>query len=291
MDTDYSKRVYQGVRVKHTVKDLLAEKRSRQTSGPRYSGGSTTPPSYVQMPGSHMLPSYYGMRRPFISDSDFASVKQFSPDVYSSALGGKPLGCDPSTMTSYSSLIDSYYPEAFGDYRSAATFSSSGGSFLPSSALSSLLPPFSGESSHLFPRDSWDQSVPEPVSQVEALCPDSLASVSVPPSMPSPEPPGSPSQYRSNSRGSSMCSVPGSQPYTLHSLEDAHYHSLTGSSSYPAAPSSSFSCTPYMSSSASDLVSKMVTEEDGSLPANGEASWAKEDGVSPWSPYEIRRPY
>lgn len=31
---EYSKRVYQGVRVKHTVKDLLAEKRSRQTSGP-----------------------------------------------------------------------------------------------------------------------------------------------------------------------------------------------------------------------------------------------------------------
>ncbi|KAF0030295.1 hypothetical protein F2P81_017026 [Scophthalmus maximus] len=358
--SDYSKRVYQGVRVKHTVKDLLAEKRSRQTSGPRYSHrhvhsidmqaanrsanevvredrplrlhtsrcqvrlNTNTPLIFVihhwisldhksantvsigstivriltrecevvmtkmtlgfvwSPAGSHMLPSYYGMRRPFISDSDFASVKQFSPDVYSSALGGKPLGCDPSTMTSYSSLIDSYYPEAFGDYRSAATFSSSGGSFLPSSALSSLLPPFSGESSHLFPRDSWDQSVPEPVSQVEALCPDSLASVSVPPSMPSPEPPGSPSQYRSNSRGSSMCSVPGSQPYTLHSLEDAHYHSLTGSSSYPAAPSSSFSCTPYMSSSASDLVSKMVTEEDGSLPANGEASWAKEDGRDSW---------
>lgn len=32
---DYSKRVYQGVRVKHTVKDLLAEKRSRQTSNTR----------------------------------------------------------------------------------------------------------------------------------------------------------------------------------------------------------------------------------------------------------------
>lgn len=101
--------------------------------------------------GSHMLPSYYGMRRPFISDSDFCpSTKQFSPDVYSSTLGGKPLGCEPSTMSSYSSLIDSYYPETFGDYRSAAAFSSSGGSFLPSSALSSLLPPFSGESSHLF---------------------------------------------------------------------------------------------------------------------------------------------
>lgn len=36
-----SKRVYQGVRVKHTVKDLLAEKRSRQTNGPRYTVSPT----------------------------------------------------------------------------------------------------------------------------------------------------------------------------------------------------------------------------------------------------------
>ncbi|XP_041796974.1 uncharacterized protein C11orf53 homolog [Chelmon rostratus] len=296
MDTEYSKRVYQGVRVKHTVKDLLAERRSRQTNGPRYSGGSTTPPSFVQMPGSHMLPSYYGMRRPFISDSDFCpSTKQFSPDVYSSTLGGKPLGCEPSTMASYSSLIDSYYPETFGDYRSAAAFSSSGGSFLPSSALSSLLPPFGGESSHLFLRDSWEQSVPESVSQVEALCPDSLAPVSVPPSMPSPEPPGSPSQYRSPSRGSSMGPIPSSQPYTLHSLEDAHYHPLT-SSSYPV-PSASFPGPPYMSSPVSDLVSKMVSEEaadsHAGLHPNSEAHscWPKEDGVSSWSAYEIRRAY
>ncbi|KAM6987847.1 LOW QUALITY PROTEIN: POU domain class 2-associating factor 2 [Tautogolabrus adspersus] len=295
MDTEYSKRVYQGVRVKHTVKDLLAEKRSRQTTGPRYSGGSTTPPSFVQMPGSHMLPSYYGMRRPFMSDSDFCqSTKQFSPDVYSSTLGGKPLGCEPSSMSSYSSLIDSYYPETFGDYRSAATFSSSGGSFLPSSALSSLLPPFGGESSHLFLRDSWEQSVPESVSQMESLCPDSLASVSVPPSMPSPDPPGSPSQYRSPSRGSSM--VSSSQPYTLHPLDDTHYHPLTTSSSY-SLPSTSFSCPPYMSGTVSDLVSKMVTEEatdsHASLPSNseGHSCWAKEDGVSSWSPYEIRRAY
>ncbi|XP_034557310.1 uncharacterized protein C11orf53 homolog [Notolabrus celidotus] len=295
MDTEYSKRVYQGVRVKHTVKDLLAEKRSRQTNGPRYSGGSTSPPSFVNMPGSHMLPSYYSMRRPFMSDSDFCqSTKQFSPDVYSSTLGGKPLGCDPSTMSSYSSLIDSYYPETFGDYRSAAAFTSSGGPFLPSSALSSLLPPFGGESSHLFLRDSWEQSVPEPVPQVESLCPESLAPVSVPPSMPSPDPPESPSQYRSPSRGSSM--VSSSQPYTLHPLEDAHYHPLTTSSSY-GLPSSSFTCPPYMSSPVSDLVSKMVTEEAAEghtgLSANGEghSCWAKEDGVSSWSPYELRRAY
>ncbi|XP_047449155.1 uncharacterized protein C11orf53 homolog [Mugil cephalus] len=297
MDTEYSKRVYQGVRVKHTVKDLLAEKRSRQTNGPRYSGGSTTPPSFVQMPGSHMLPSYYGMRRPFISDSEFCpSTKQYSPDVYSSTLGGKSLGCEPSSMASYSSLIDSYYPETFGDYRSAATFSSSGGSFLPSSALSSLLPPFSTEPSHLFLRDSWEQSVPEPASQVEPLCSESLAPVSVPPSMPSPEPPGSPSQYRSPSRGSSMGPVSSGQPYTLHPLEDAHYHPLTTSSSYPI-PSSTFSCPSYMSSPVSDLVSKIVTEEatdaHSSLPASADphSSWAKEDGVNSWSPYEIRRAY
>lgn len=37
LPTEYSKRVYQGVRVKHTVKDLLAEKRLRQTNAPRYS--------------------------------------------------------------------------------------------------------------------------------------------------------------------------------------------------------------------------------------------------------------
>ncbi|KAM6933565.1 POU domain class 2-associating factor 2 [Xenentodon cancila] len=297
MDTEYSKRVYQGVRVKHTVKDLLAEKRSRQTSGPRYNGGSTTPPSYVQMPGSHMLPSYYGMRRPFISDSDFCTTtKQFSPDVYSSTLGGKPLGCEPSTMSSYSSLIDSYYPETFGDYRSAATFSSSGGSFLPSPAISSLLPPFGGESSHLFLREPWEQPGPEPVSQVEALCPDNLAPVSVPASLPSPETPGSPSQYRSPSRGSSLGAAPSSHPYTLHSLEDVHYHPLTNSSPYPPPPSSSFPCPPYMSSPVGDL-SKMVTDEaaDGhsSLTGSTEAhsSWPKEDGVSSWSPYEIRRAY
>ncbi|XP_062417609.1 POU class 2 homeobox associating-factor 2-like [Pungitius pungitius] len=288
MDTEYSKRVYQGVRVKHTVKDLLAEKRSRQTSGPRYNGGSPTPPSFVQMSaGSHMLPSYYGMRRPFTSDSDFCP----STDAYPPPLGGKPLGCEPASMTSYSSFID-YYPETFGDYRSAAAFSSSGGAFLPSSAISSLLPPYGSESSHLFLRDSWEQSVPEPVSQAEALCPDGLASVSAPPSMPSPEPPGSPSQYRSPSRGSSM--GPGSQPYTLHPLEEAHYHPLTSSGSYPVA-SASFACPSYMHTPISDIVTKMVTEEaaDGhaGLPSEVHPSWAKEDGVSPWSPYEIRRAY
>lgn len=126
---------------------------------------------------------------------------------------------------------------------------------------------------------------------MEALCADSLASVSVPASMPSPEPPGSPSQYRSSSRGSS------SQAYTLHPLEDAHYHPLTTSSSYAVAPppssSSSFSCPAYMSAPTSDLVSKMVAEEADALPPPPDApgSWVKEDGVNSWPAYELRRAY
>lgn len=104
------------------------------------------------LPGSHVLPGYYGMRRPYISDSDFSN-KQFSPDVYSASLAGKPLSCESAAVGGYPSLLDSYYPEAFGEYRTtaaAAAFSAPGGSFLPSSALSSLLPSYVGESSHLF---------------------------------------------------------------------------------------------------------------------------------------------
>lgn len=286
MDTDFSKRVYQGVRVKHTVKDLLAEKRSRQTTGPRYTGGSTTPPSFMQMSGSHVLPSYYGMRRPF--DSDFcSSTKQFSPELYSSSLGAKALGCEGSSMSSYSPFIDSYYPETFGDYRTASAFSTSGSSFLPSSALSSLLPPFSSESSHLFLRDSWEQPVSEPVSQVDPLCGDGLAPV--PASMPSPEAPSSPSQYRPPSRSSALAPI--SQSYTLHPLEDAHYHSLTTSAPSSSPYASSYACPPYTP----DLMTKMVSEEgEGhSLPpgSDSHSTWAKEDPVSAWSPYEIRRAY
>ncbi|XP_066564750.1 POU domain class 2-associating factor 2 [Amia ocellicauda] len=286
METEYSKRVYQGVRVKHTVKDLLAEKRSRQTNVPRYNGGTnSSQPAFVQMPGSHMLPGYYGMRRSFISDSEFSHChpsKQFTADVYSSSLSGKPL-CEPSSVSGYPSLIDSYYPESFGDYRSAA-FSTGGSPIFPPSALPSLLPTFSGESSHLFLRDSWEQTVPDSVSQGEGLCSDSLPSAPPPPSLTSPES-GSPTQYRGSSRSSGL---PSAQPYSLHSLDEIHY-----SSPYPST--SGYSCPPYMTVP-NDLASKMAplsSEESENPPSalNDTPSWAKDDGSSSWSPYEIRRAY
>lgn len=98
--------------------------------------------------GSHMLPSYYGMRRPFISDTEFcSSTKAFSADGYPSSLTGKSLSCDTGCVSGYSSLIDSFYPESFGDYRSTP-FSSGGSTIFSPSALSSLLPSYSSDPSH-----------------------------------------------------------------------------------------------------------------------------------------------
>ncbi|XP_064159078.1 POU class 2 homeobox associating-factor 2-like isoform X2 [Anguilla rostrata] len=281
---EYSKRVYQGVRVKHTVKDLLAEKRSRQTNVPRYSGGSSpSQPGFVQMPGSHMLPGYYGMRRPFISDSEFCHPgKQFQAEVYASSLGGKGLPTDASLVAGYSSLTESYYPESFGDYRNTA-FPSGGSSIFPPSALSSLLPPFSGDS-HFILRDSWDQPAADSVSPGEGLCADGLANVQAPASVAGPDS-GSPSPYRGSNRGSSLSS---SQNYPFHPLEEVHY-------SAPYASTSGYACSPYMTVP-SDLPSKMPTlsgEESDSAPAtlSDPTPWQKDDGTSTWSPYDIRRTY
>ncbi|XP_035241812.1 uncharacterized protein C11orf53 homolog isoform X2 [Anguilla anguilla] len=281
---EYSKRVYQGVRVKHTVKDLLAEKRSRQTNVPRYSGGSSpSQPGFVQMPGSHMLPGYYGMRRPFISDSEFCHPgKQFQAEVYASSLGCKGLPTDASLVAGYSSLTESYYPESFGDYRNTA-FPSGGSSIFPPSALSSLLPPFSGDS-HFILRDSWDQPAADSVSPGEGLCADSLANVQAPASVAGPDS-GSPSPYRGSNRGSSLSS---SQNYPFHPLEEVHY-------SAPYASTSGYACSPYMTVP-SDLPSKMPTlsgEESDSAPAtlSDPTPWQKDDGTSTWSPYDIRRTY
>ncbi|XP_036379640.1 uncharacterized protein C11orf53 homolog [Megalops cyprinoides] len=285
----YSKRVYQGVRVKHTVKDLLAEKRSRQTNGSRYNGGTSPPQSaFVQMPGSHMLPGYYGMRRPFISDTELChSTKPFSPEGYTPTLGSKPLSCDPTAMTGYPSFMDGYYPESLGDYRSSA-FSTGGNSLFPPAALPSLLPTFSGDSSHFFLRDSWEQNTTDAVNQTEVLCSDGLATAPAPPPAPpsltSPET-TSPNHYRTSGRGSGLST---SQSYPLHSLDDAHYPT-----SYPPTPSY-LACPSYMTTP-NELASKMTplpSEDSNTAPSSSDTlSWAKDDGSGSWSPYEVRRAY
>ncbi|KAJ7996188.1 hypothetical protein DPEC_G00234460 [Dallia pectoralis] len=288
---EYSKRVYQGVRVKHTVKDLLAEKRQKQTSVPRFNAGTShSQPTFVQMPGSHMLPGYYSMRRPYLTDSDFSpSAKQYSSESYSSTLGGKALSYDHSTT--YPAYIDSYYSPEFGDYRGATAFTTGGGPLFPTSSLPHLLPPLPGESSHLLLRDSWEPSDGDSVSQGEVLCSEGPVPTTVSSGLASTDP-DSPSLYRliPSRGGGSTLSLSGSQPYSLHPLEEVHYPS----SSYAPSPSYPSSYTYMVSSGESSGVKvSPVSSEDpssGAVPLS-DASWVKDDGTSSWLPYEPRKAY
>ncbi|KAM9114111.1 POU domain class 2-associating factor 2 [Pangshura tecta] len=171
--TDYGKRVYQGVRVKHTVKDLLAEKRLRQTSGSRFSvsrvlnrnvivqnplalRGFALSKMYLQHRslhevlslgnhlGSTAMSGYYGVRRSFMSDLDFHNTKPLSNDVYASSLGAKSFPCDSSAVQGYPPLLDPYFTE---DYRTAAVTPSTS-SLFSTSSLPPLLPPFPNDSAH-----------------------------------------------------------------------------------------------------------------------------------------------
>ncbi|XP_029768758.1 uncharacterized protein C11orf53 homolog [Terrapene carolina triunguis] len=279
--TDYGKRVYQGVRVKHTVKDLLAEKRSRQTSGSRFSGNASTSPSpFVQMSGSTAMSGYYGVRRSFMSDLDFHNTKPLSNDVYASSLGAKSFPCDSSAVQGYPPLLDPYFTE---DYRAAAVTPSTS-SLFSTSSLPPLLPPFPNDSAHFLIRDSWEQGMPDSLNQSDAVCSDSLQTLPTTTSCLTSHETGSTSQYRSSSWGSA---IPGAQSYPLHAFEDVHYVP-----SYPATSSYSFS--PFMTV-ANDLPPKMLhlsSEEPlDTTSLHDNSSWAKEDGSPVWGTYECRRTY
>ncbi|XP_065426631.1 POU domain class 2-associating factor 2 isoform X2 [Chrysemys picta bellii] len=279
--TDYGKRVYQGVRVKHTVKDLLAEKRSRQTSGSRFSGSASTSPSpFVQMSGSTAMSGYYGVRRSFMSDLDFHNTKPLSNDVYASSLGAKSFPCDSSAVQGYPPLLDPYFTE---DYRAAAVTPSTS-SLFSTSSLPPLLPPFPSDSAHFLIRDSWEQGMPDSLNQSDAVCSDSLQTLPTTTSCLTSHESGSTSQYRSSSWSSA---IPGAQSYPLHAFEDVHYVP-----SYPATSSYSFS--PFMTV-ANDLPPKMLhlsSEEPlDTTSLHDNSSWAKEDGSPVWGTYECRRTY
>ncbi|XP_056601897.1 POU domain class 2-associating factor 2 isoform X1 [Triplophysa dalaica] len=291
METEYSKRVYQGVRVKHTVKDLLAEKRLRQTTAPRFStSGSSSQTAFVPMPGSHVLPGYYSMRRPFLQDSEFCHpMKQYSPDTYSSALGSKGFTYDHPS--SYPPFIDSYYnPDSYGDYRGPTSYATTGGALFPPSTLPTLLPSLTGEaSSHLLLRDPWGQPSEDPVNQPEVICPEGPTPVPDSPSLGGPDSGGS-SPYRLSS-GRSGSSIPSSsQHYTLQPLEDVPY----SAASYTSA--TSYSCPPYMTTPGDLAVVKMtpVSSEEasgGEVSLSDTTSWAKDDGTGTWLSYETRRAF
>nr|XP_041576804.1 uncharacterized protein C11orf53 homolog [Taeniopygia guttata] len=197
---DFGKRVYQGVRVKHTVKDLLAEKRSRQGSASRFTGSTSTAQSpFGQMPGSPTTAGYYGGRRSFPAELDFHSSKQCVSDVYPSSLGSKPFSCDPSAPQGYPALLEPYLSEHFGDHRAAPPpLPAAASSFFSAAAVPPLLPPFPSDTGHL-------------LLVTRAASPF---------------------------RGSGWTpALPGAQPYPLHPLEDAHYSpSYAATSPYSLSP-------------------------------------------------------
>ncbi|XP_068016006.1 POU domain class 2-associating factor 2 [Melanerpes formicivorus] len=281
---DFSKRVYQGVRVKHTVKDLLAEKRSRQSSGSCCSGNTSTPqPPFVQVPGSPPVAGYYGIRRSFTAELDFSNTKQFVSDVYSSPLGSKTFSCDSSASQGYSALLDPYLSDPYGDYR-AAPLTAGTSSFFSPSSVPPLLPSFPNDTAHFLLREPWEQASPASLSQSDSACPEPLQALPAGASCLSSHDPGAASPYRSSGWTQG---IPGAQPYPLHPLEDVPY-----SPSYSATSPYSFS--PFMTV-ANELTSRMshLSPEQApeTPPLHDPSAWAKEDGSPTWGAYEARRTY
>ncbi|KAL6071555.1 hypothetical protein STEG23_024526, partial [Scotinomys teguina] len=115
---------------------------------------SSSQPPFVQMPGetfnstgSPVTSGYYGVRRSFLSDSDFHSSKQFSNDLYPSSVT-KSFACESSAGQSHTGLLESYLAEPYGDYRPPALTSTPNALF-STSTLPPLLPaPFPGDPAH-----------------------------------------------------------------------------------------------------------------------------------------------
>ncbi|KAL4647530.1 hypothetical protein GN956_G8011, partial [Arapaima gigas] len=285
---EYTKRVYQGVRVKHTVKDLLAEKRSRQSSAPKYNVRTNpSQPAFVPLPAPHMVPSCYSLKRPFISGTEFSSPqcqnKAPTVETYSLPLENKLLSCDPPSTTNYSTFKDSYYPDPLGDYRSSGYPAAASALFAPS--LSSLLPTYSGDPTHVFLRESWEQPEADPGTQVEGFA-EVLTLVPTPStSGMSTSESGSPSQCRASTRNTD---VPSPQLYPLQPLEEGqypasylHHHSYPGTA-HPSASNDHTSRMLPLSTEEPDSTSSML--------ANTQC-WTSDDNGNSWSLYGFRKAF
>ncbi|XP_076969124.1 POU domain class 2-associating factor 2 [Tamandua tetradactyla] len=280
---DCSKRVYQGVRVKHTVKDLLAEKRSRQTNNSRFHGSvSSSQSPFVPVPGSPVMSGYYGVRRSFLSDSDFHNTKQFSNDVYTSSVA-KHFSCEASAGQSYTALLESYFPESYGDYHPPALTPNSGSVFSASPLPPLLPPPFPSDPAHFVFRDSWEQTVPDGLSQPDPGPADALQTLPPSASCLSQLESDSAAPHRSLSWGPAVAGAP---PYPLPPLEDLHYT--------PGYPNPPYPFPPFVTV-ANELTPKLVQlspDEGADAPSlQGPSPWTKEDGSLAWGSYECRRAY
>ncbi|KAM5245583.1 POU domain class 2-associating factor 2 [Ctenodactylus gundi] len=237
------------------------------------------------MPGSPVMSGYYGVRRSFLSDSDFHNSKPFSQDTYSSSVG-KPFACDSPAGLGHPALLESYLAEPYGDCRAPALAPSQASVFSASPLPPLLPPPFPSETPHFVFRDSWEQTVPDGLSQLDPTPTDVLQTLPPSSTCLSPLESGSsvPLPHRSGSWGAPLA---GAQSYSLHTLEDLHH-----TPGYPTTPSYPF--TPFMTLS-NDLAPKgaPLSPEEGTDASSLQdpLPWTKEDGSVAWGSYECRRAY
>ncbi|KAG8519003.1 putative protein C11orf53, partial [Galemys pyrenaicus] len=234
---------------------------------------------------SPVTSGYYGVRRSFLSDSDFHSSKQFPGDACSTS-AVKPFSCESSAAgPSHPALLDPYFPEPYGGDHRPAALTPSPGSLLSASPLPPLLPPpFPSDPTHFVLRDSWEQTVPDGLSQAEPVPTDPLQTLSPSTSCLAQLESGSTTQLRSSSWGGTLA---GAQSYSLHALEDLyHTPGYPTPTSYPFTP---FTTMP------NDLTPKPVPlapdQETDTSVLQDPSPWTKEDGSLAWGAYECRRAY
>lgn len=105
-------------------------------------------PCSLSVTGSPAMSGFYGIRRSFLSDSDFHSSKQFPGDACSSGVA-KPFSCEPSAAPSHPALLEPYFQEPYSDHRSSALTPSPSSLFSASPLPPLLSPPFPGDPAHL----------------------------------------------------------------------------------------------------------------------------------------------
>lgn len=108
-------------------------------------GGKFCPFVFPLAAGSPVMSGYYGVRRSFLSDSDFHNTKQFAGDMCTSGPAAKPFACEAPAGQSHPGLLDPYFPEPYGDHRPPGLTPSTGSLFSASPLPPLLPPPFPGD--------------------------------------------------------------------------------------------------------------------------------------------------
>ncbi|XP_026937653.1 POU domain class 2-associating factor 2 [Sagmatias obliquidens] len=235
------------------------------------------------MPGSPVMSGYYGVRRSLLTDSDFHNSKQFTNDACTRTVA-KDIACESSAAQGHPAHLDSYFPELYGDHRPTALTPNSD-SLISASPLPQLLPlPFPSEPAHFVLRDSWEQMVPEGLSQPDPVPTDALQSLAPSTGCLSQLESGSTAQHRSSGWAAPLAGV---QSYSLHTLEDL-YH-VQG---YPTPSPYPFTSSMTMSDDPPPKVGPFSPDEGADTSVLQDPSpWTKEDGSLAWGAYECRRAY